>query len=71
MQDKVNKGRAKGAKHFGEQNGIAKLTDQQVIELKNLFATGKYTRKELADIFGYSYGGIVDILNGKRRAQTF
>ena len=38
----------------GESHKHAKLTDQQVTEIRNLYATGRYYQKELATQFSVS-----------------
>lgn len=48
--DRDNKGRTSK----GELSGKVKLKKQQVLEIVELFATGKYTRRELATKFNIS-----------------
>ncbi len=36
----------------GETNGQSKLTDEDVIEIRRLYATGEHTQRELGDRFG-------------------
>ena len=47
----------------GEKNNSAKLTEEQVIQIKNL--RGKCTRKEIANKFNVSLACIKDIFGGK------
>lgn len=47
----------------GEKNNSAKLTEEQVIQIKNL--RGKCTRKEIAKKFNVSLACIKDIFGGK------
>jgi hypothetical protein len=42
----------------GEDNGRAKLTEAQVIEIRYLFAQGEATHRRLGEKFGVSYGTI-------------
>jgi len=44
-----------------------KLTDAQVLEIKELFKTQKYTQQQLADKFNVSRANIGSILNNKSR----
>ena len=60
LQDMANKGRST----WGEKNSQAKLTEQQVKEIKQGFATGK-TDMELAKQFNMSRQGINSIRKGK------
>jgi hypothetical protein len=60
LQDMVNKGRST----WGEKNPQAKLTEQQVKEIKQGFAEGK-TDMELAKQFNMSRQGINSIRKGK------
>lgn len=48
--DKVRKGRAQ--RMFGEENGRARLTEAQVLELRRLWKTEKYTIPQLSERFG-------------------
>jgi len=52
MADMVNKGR--GPDRCGENSGRAKLTWVQVGEIRRLYATGKYTYKQLGRIYNVS-----------------
>ncbi len=59
MEDMVRKGRIKGEKH-----PRAKLTEEQVLEIKRLYATGKYTQRKLGAMYGVNKTPIGYILNG-------
>jgi len=37
---------------FGEKNGSAKLTEERVRKIRQLYATGKYRQKDIAIMFG-------------------
>lgn len=50
----------------GEKSPVSKLVDRQVEEIKDLFATGKYTKTELSNKFGVGWTQIDRIINGKR-----
>lgn len=43
---------AKRRHAFGERSWKAKLTEQQVAEARNLYATGRYTHRQLSKMFG-------------------
>ena len=47
-----------------------KFTDEQREEIKNLWNTGKYSRREIAKIYGVSHTCINDILNNKYQYAT-
>jgi len=61
MDDRTNQGR--GANLKGEQHPIAKLTENQVIEIRARYAAGGITQQKLADEYGVSQGIISDIIN--------
>ena len=48
--------------HAGEKNSQSKLTAQDVLEIRRLFATG-VTRRDLATRFQISYSRIRDVIN--------
>jgi len=62
--DMMNKGR--GGR--GAQNGNAKLTREQVRQIRKLYATGKYPQKELVEQFEISPCHISYIVTRKRWA---
>jgi len=51
-----------GISSKGEANGLAKLADEDVIEIRELYATGKYTQVELGEMFQVSFATISDIV---------
>ncbi len=52
--------------HYGEDNPRAKIGWKEVTKIRELYATGKYRQKELADMFGLkSDARISEIVNGK------
>lgn len=59
-------GLAKGKK--GIENSQGRLTNEEVISMRNLYATGEYTQKEIGEIFGISRRHAGDIVNGKKWA---
>ena len=54
----------------GEGNRMAKLTEKKVKKVRDLYATGKYTQKQLADRFGVGQATISRILSGKSWTPT-
>jgi hypothetical protein len=50
---------------FGEGKGRAKLSEVQVEEIKELYATGEWTQKQLAERFGVWVTTVGKIIRGK------
>ncbi len=65
-KDKKNKGRSYHPNHKGELNQTSKLTCKDIKEIRNLYSTGKYTQKELGNMFGVVRQNIGKIINHKR-----
>lgn len=65
VRDKVEKGRCYTGKQKGEKNGHSKLTDSQVVEIRNLHRTGGYTTYRLAKMYGVHRSTISYIINNK------
>ncbi len=68
MQDMITKrrGNIPGiSKFIGEENPTAKLTTEQVREIRKLYATGNYSHEELAQLFGVGHGAIDNLLAGR------
>lgn len=61
-QDMARKGR--GGRSHGTSHYCAKLTDDQVIEIRKLYSAGKFNQYELAPLFGVSRGMISKIVRG-------
>ena len=47
-----------------KQMGSSKLNKEQVLEIRKLYATGKYTQKELSLIYNVKSNSISCIVNG-------
>lgn len=62
--DKVAKGRDRAA--AGEDHGHAKLTWDQVDEMRRLHASGEWTHQALADKFGIGRRAVSRIVNNER-----
>ena len=69
MTDKANKGRATGVSHPGEKNPSSKLNEQQIIEIRNRYANGGITLKQLAIEYGVSIPTISLIIARKTWAH--
>ena len=54
---------------YGEDNGTAKLTEKEVIEIRRLYKNTSLTQYQLADMFGVAQGNISEIVNRKRWAH--
>ncbi len=61
--DRNRKGRSIG--HPGESHWNAKLTEQDVSQLKELYSSGKYNQRWLADKFGVSKSHISRVVCGR------
>jgi len=53
----------------GERASTAKLTADQVTEMRGLYATGEWTQQSLADRYGLQRRSVCDILRGKNWAH--
>lgn len=61
QRDKIKKNRhARGSKL-----GISKLTEQNVLEIRNLYASGKYKYSDIAVKYGVGVPNISSIINGR------
>lgn len=49
---------------YGENHLKAKLTCAEVIKIREMYATGQYTQKKLADVFCVNASQIYRIVNG-------
>jgi len=65
VQDMDSKGRRVNTPHYGEQHGMAKLTNAQVKRIKEFLAVG-IKRVELAKTFNIGYGTISHIAKGRQ-----
>lgn len=69
MADMAAKGRAGGWKKNpfrGETNPQAKLTADQVMEIRSNYASGEFTQKTLAELYGVDHRTISKIVRNKR-----
>jgi hypothetical protein len=65
MKDAWNKGRGKHFVGVGEENPRAKLTEEDVREIRRLYATGTWRQKDLAEEFGVANTNISSIVLNK------
>lgn len=61
--DRVKDGNA--SFNQGENSGRTELTDKLVIDLRELFKTDKYTKRQLAEMFGIGESTVGAIIRGK------
>lgn len=54
-----------GKHHAGENHYKAKLTCDQVLEIRRLFSTGKYSKAEIGRMFGIDKDHAINIINNK------
>ena len=71
MRDMSNKGRGKIPAEwmYGDRHPSTKLSEQDVKNVRELYSTGLYTYKEMADIYMVSFQLIGMIVKGKRRIR--
>ncbi len=62
-KDNIDDCKAKGRTAHGERNNGAILTDSQVLDIRFLHSTGKFTMAALARKFGVSHRGVFDIVH--------
>lgn len=64
IQDMITKGRSPNQK--GENNPAAKLTENDVLKIREIYATGEYLQKEIAKMFNMPLSSINQVIRGKR-----
>jgi hypothetical protein len=67
-RDKESKGR--GNKIVGENHANSKLTDKEVVEIRDLYASGEYRQWQLAEKFGITQANVCRIVNFQSRLST-
>ena len=65
MRDKVRKGRCYTGNQIGENNGASKLTDNQVLKIRELYKSGNYTTLKLGELYDVNRSTISYIINNK------
>ena len=68
IQDKMNKGR--DCLRFGEHNHCAKLTAENVIDIRTRFKKGGITQRELGEEYGLKHQSISDIVRRRNWAHV-
>ena len=68
IQDKVKKGRARGA-HIGEKHHNARLTVEDVKQIRDMYSTGLYSQTVIGILFGLSQARISRIVNRQEWAS--
>ena len=63
-RDALNKGRFKTAR-VGTDHGMSKLSDEEVLAIRKLYATGTFFQKDLAEMFDVSRALISMIVTGR------
>lgn len=64
MRDMAEKGR--GARFPGALNPQSKLTEDEVVKIRAMYAAGDYSHARLGKLFGISESQIRSIVNGKK-----
>lgn len=59
MEDMVKKRRSNKA--FGEKQGLSKLTEKEVIDIRKMYKTGKFSQKIIGEIYDVHQSIISDI----------
>ena len=65
MNDKMIQGRGRGGNQKGEEIGNSKLTEKQVLEIRNRYDAGGITQQKLADDYGVTRSLIGFVINRK------
>jgi hypothetical protein len=66
-KDNARDREARGRRNvWGERNPAAKITDLQALEIAALYATGRYTQKQLGSRYGISHSMVGLIAKGRR-----
>jgi hypothetical protein len=51
--------------NFGENNGLAKLTEDEVIQIKRLALAGAFSQRQIARVFGITQSNVCWIKHGR------
>jgi len=65
-RDMFRKGRANPKAPKGELNGLSKLTDEKVMEIRLMWARGEHTQRELAELAEVSQSLIHLVVSGQK-----
>lgn len=67
-RDREAKGR--GVRLYGSDHGMSKVTAVEVETIRNLYATGQYLQRELAEKFGICQSQVSNIVLNKQRIEA-
>lgn len=67
IKDMITKGRGNYKPPKGQDHGMAKVTDEEVLEIKEAYSEGLLTQKMLGDIYGISDSQVSNIIRGRQR----
>jgi len=67
VADRVAKGRSGAARQTGELNGMAKLTDKEVGQIRGLYFSSRFSQSQLATQYGVRQPHISKVVNMVRR----
>jgi hypothetical protein len=69
-QDNHDDMAAKGRHRIGENSPLAKLSDDNVVEIRTRYASGLFTMREIASTFGVTNGLVFLIVSGRQRRNA-
>jgi hypothetical protein len=61
--ENMNDALINGRRPFGIKHGMSKLCDDTVLEMRTMYASGDWTYKEIAYVFGCSYTATYNAIN--------
>lgn len=64
-KDNAQDAAKKGRMAYGEDNGKSKFSEAHVIEMIELYRSGKYAYSDLATMFGMSLGNVANVMAGR------
>ena len=64
-RDRARKSRNNSDKRRGENNGLARLTDEDAVAIRGLYDTGKFSQQAIADMFHISQNAVSSIVTRK------
>lgn len=66
VDDMIEKGRDAYGDCWGERNGQSKLTEDKVMQIRQLLNEDNRSAREIGELFNVSKGAIMDIKSGRR-----
>lgn len=54
---------------FGENSSVSTISDMDIVNIRKMYASGRYTQREIGKLFGVSQTHVKDIVNFKSRAK--